>query len=89
MEKVDASVCFLCQFLGPSKWSSFDFFKAQRGEANLICGFRSMSGGPLVTHLQFADDAIILCEAKEEEVRNEKVIMLCFEVVMGLKVNFF
>lgn len=58
-------------------------------EVNLICGFRFTSSGPLVTHLQFADDAIILCEAKEEEVRNVKAIMLCFEVVMGLKVNFF
>lgn len=58
-------------------------------EANLISGFRPSLGGPLVTHLHFADDTIIFFEAKKEEIRNVKVIMHCFEVVLGLRVNFF
>lgn len=48
-------------------------------EAHLISGFRPTVEGPTITHLQFADDIIIFCNANEEEVvRNVKAIILCF-----------
>lgn len=50
-------------------------------DANLIIGFRPTMGAPSLTHLQFADDTIILYDANEDQVKNVKVIMLCFEAV--------
>lgn len=61
----------------------------RNADVNLISSFRPVIGVPSVTHLQFTDDTIILCEANEDQVKNVKTIMLCFEVVLGLKVNFF
>lgn len=58
-------------------------------EAKLISGVRVASNGPTVSHLQFADDTVIFCDANEEEVRNAKAIIWCFEAMSGLKVNFF
>lgn len=38
-------------------------------------------------HLLFADDALLFCGVEEEQLRNLWVVLLCFEVVLGLKVN--
>lgn len=40
------------------------------------------------SHLQFADDSIIFCEAEREELVHIKRILRCFEVLSGLKINF-
>ena len=45
---------------------------------NLIKGFKPSPSAPIVTHLQFADDTILFCDAKEDEVQNVKAILLCF-----------
>ena len=29
------------------------------------------------------------CEPNEDQIKNVKAILLCFEVVSGLKINFF
>ncbi|GKV30550.1 hypothetical protein SLEP1_g39351 [Rubroshorea leprosula] len=42
-----------------------------------------------VTHLQFADDSIFFCEASDENIKTIKGILRTFELVSGLKVNFF
>ena len=41
-----------------------------------------------VAHLQYADDTIILVQNVEEELINLKLILLCFEIISGLKINF-
>jgi len=41
-----------------------------------------------VNMLQYADDTMFLCEANIKKVRNLKVILHCFELASGLKVNF-
>lgn len=41
-----------------------------------------------LSHLQFADDSFLLCEAEKSEVLNLKRILRCFEVASGLKINF-
>ena len=41
-----------------------------------------------VSHLQYADDTIILVELDNACIANLKFILLCFEAVSGLKINF-
>lgn len=49
----------------------------------------SIRFSPLASHLQFADDTSIFGGADSDNFFNVKVILLCFEAVLGLKVNFF
>ena len=41
-----------------------------------------------LTHLQYADDTIILVELNEACLAHLKFILLCFEAMSGLKINF-
>ena len=41
-----------------------------------------------VSHLQFADDTILFCDSSLEEVSNFKMILRCFELMSGLRINF-
>ena len=44
-------------------------------------------GGVCVSHLLFADDTILFCDANEEQIVHVRMLLLCFEAVTGLKVN--
>lgn len=61
-------------------------FKAFHG--GLLEGFHVKNNGMMVSHLQFADDTLILCKASEEQVMYLRCVIRCFKVVSGLKVNF-
>ena len=54
----------------------------------LIEGFKVGEGEFQVSHLQFADDSLLLCEADVMEIRNVKKILRCFELISGLKINY-
>lgn len=54
----------------------------------LITGVHIAANGPFLTHLQFADDTMVFCNASRDEVLNVKNILLFFEAVSGLKINF-
>nr|XP_025636528.1 uncharacterized protein LOC112730680 [Arachis hypogaea] len=41
-----------------------------------------------LSHLQFADDTILLCPPEEATIRNYKRLLRCFEVMSGLSINF-
>ncbi|XP_057746581.1 uncharacterized protein LOC130965835 [Arachis stenosperma] len=41
-----------------------------------------------LSHLQFADDTILLCPPEEGIVRSYKRLLRCFEVMSGLSINF-
>jgi hypothetical protein len=40
-----------------------------------------------LSHLLFADATLIFCEPKVKQLHNLKCLLLCFEVVLGLKIN--
>lgn len=54
----------------------------------LIKGASIGSGNLKLSHLQFADDTILFCDAEWEEIVNVKRILRCFEIMSGLKINF-
>ena len=43
----------------------------------------------VISHLQFADDTFIFSSYSLYSMQNIKRIVLCFELVSGLKVNFY
>lgn len=58
-------------------------------EANLFHGFGIGNGNVVsLTHLQFADDTLIIGEKSWLNVRTMRVVLLLFKEVSGLKVNF-
>eukprot|EP00268_Persea_americana_P046829 TRINITY_DN48445_c0_g1_i2.p1 TRINITY_DN48445_c0_g1~~TRINITY_DN48445_c0_g1_i2.p1 ORF type:complete len:118 (-),score=12.02 TRINITY_DN48445_c0_g1_i2:125-478(-) len=57
--------------------------------ARLIKGFSPSSESHEIAHLQFTDDTILLCDAEEEQLRNIKGILLCFEAFSGFRANLF
>ena len=58
-------------------------------DANLFHGFGVGNGNDVrLTHLQFADDTLIIGEKSWLNVRSMRAVLLLFEEVSGLKVNF-
>ncbi|KAF5932830.1 hypothetical protein HYC85_029001 [Camellia sinensis] len=57
-------------------------------DKDLIKGALVGSQEVSISHIQFADDIIILCEADEEEILSIKRILRCFEIFSCLKINF-
>ena len=41
-----------------------------------------------ITHLQYADDTIILIQYDELGIANLKFLLMCFEDMSGLKINY-
>ncbi|KAK1692879.1 hypothetical protein QYE76_009576 [Lolium multiflorum] len=41
-----------------------------------------------VTHLQYADDTLILIQGSDEDIANLKFLLMCFEDMSGLKINY-
>ncbi|XP_028113957.1 uncharacterized protein LOC114312000 [Camellia sinensis] len=57
-------------------------------DLGLITGASIGPSSLRITHLQFADDTILFCEADWGEIVNIKRILRCFEVLSGLRINF-
>ncbi|XXG53084.1 hypothetical protein AAC387_Pa03g1242 [Persea americana] len=57
--------------------------------ANLIKGFCPSNDDRVISHLQIAEDTLLFYDANEFQLRNVKAILLCFQAVSGLRVNFF
>ncbi|KAL4386453.1 hypothetical protein GQ457_09G021090 [Hibiscus cannabinus] len=57
--------------------------------ASLFSGFVIGRGSNSmeITHLQFADDLIIFCDASLDQVRNIKRVLRVFELASGLQLN--
>lgn len=56
---------------------------------NLFADYKLGSQNPVVvSHLQFADDTLILCEKSWANIRAMRACLLLFEELSGLRVNF-
>ncbi|XP_023729370.1 uncharacterized protein LOC111877058 [Lactuca sativa] len=78
-------------------YSPFLFIAAMEGlsvaiKASCINGvFKGVQmphGGPMITHLWYADDALFIGEWSEQNIKNLARVLRCFHVSSGLKVNF-
>lgn len=41
-----------------------------------------------ITHLQYADDTVILIDRDDESIRNVKFLLYCFEMMSGMQINY-
>ena len=41
-----------------------------------------------LTHIQYADDTVILMDLDDKTIRNTKFLLYCFEWMSGLKINY-
>lgn len=55
---------------------------------DMLKGCRTRIYGPKVSLIQYADDSLFFLQPKEEQIRYLRGLLLIFEVVAGLKVNF-
>ncbi|XP_028093250.1 uncharacterized protein LOC114293387 [Camellia sinensis] len=69
-------------------WECLNMLFQRAKEVGLIKGVVIGTRRISVTHLQFADNTIVFCEAGEHEILNVKRILRCFEVLPGLRINF-
>ncbi|KAJ0454037.1 putative RNA-directed DNA polymerase [Helianthus annuus] len=53
----------------------------------ILKGVSLPNGGPVVSHLFYADDAVIMGEWSRENVLNVVRILRCFHICSGLKIN--
>ncbi|XP_016464777.1 putative mitochondrial protein AtMg01250 [Nicotiana tabacum] len=79
--------------------SLFLFIIAMEGLNNMIKaakvnlwvkGFEVDMNGPNsleITHLQYADDTLVFCDAEEEQLRFLRIILVLFEGISGLHIN--
>jgi hypothetical protein len=59
-------------------------------EGGFLSGFRvdNRNNSPLeISHLLFANDTLIMCDADVDQIHNLDHSLLCFEAISGLKVN--
>jgi len=60
----------------------------QAKEKRLVEGIEVGEGRVKVIMLQYADDTLFFCKASIQSVWTLKVILKCFELASGLKVNY-
>nr|KAJ0209709.1 hypothetical protein LSAT_V11C400167150 [Lactuca sativa] len=56
-------------------------------EKNLFEGIHLPRHGPVISHLQYADDVVFMGKWSEENLKNLIRILRCFELASGLKIN--
>ncbi|WMV13350.1 hypothetical protein MTR67_006735 [Solanum verrucosum] len=58
---------------------------------NRIRGFKvseEESLGVSISHLQYADDTLVFCDAESEQLKHLRVIFILFEAISGLHINW-
>ncbi|KAF5821202.1 putative RNA-directed DNA polymerase [Helianthus annuus] len=78
----------LSPFLFTIVMEALHVMMAKAVEAGIYKGVVLPNGGPTISHLFYADDALFIGECSESNLRNLSRILRCFFVSSGLKVNF-
>lgn len=78
----------LSPFLFNIATEGLNILMSRAQQIGLIKGVKIGSSGVLLSHLQFADDSILFCEAEEMELCNIKRVLRCFELISRLKINY-
>ncbi|WMV11476.1 hypothetical protein MTR67_004861 [Solanum verrucosum] len=58
---------------------------------NKIRGFKVSQGDSLgvsISHLQYADDTLVFCDAESEQLKHLRAIFIMFEAISGLHINW-
>lgn len=55
---------------------------------NLWTGIDASKNGPILTHLQFADDTLIFASPDHQSLQNIKMVLILFQLTSGLNINF-
>lgn len=61
----------------------------KKAEMRYILGFRVGSSDVIISHLQFADNTMIFCDADVRQLGYFRCLLSCFETVLGLKISLF
>jgi hypothetical protein len=74
-------------FVGVEAFSRMMIVSVKRGlMSEFSVGLRDQEE-MVVSHLLFVDDTVIFYEPNVEQIRNLRCLLLCIEVVLGLKIN--
>lgn len=75
-------------FIIAAEGLNWSFKKAINCNQGTPSGISMRNEGPIITHLQFADDTLIFCKASLEEVQVIKRLLEKFEEISELRINF-
>lgn len=78
--------CLLCYLFIVVEALHAMFVKAN--QQNIFHGFHVENSVEELSHLQIADDTLIFCEAKSNEVETPKFILRWFSLCSSLKINY-
>ncbi|XP_028085076.1 uncharacterized protein LOC114286179 [Camellia sinensis] len=57
-------------------------------EKGIIKGVKVGVKEVMISHLQFADDSMLFCEADLDQIIHIKRVLRCFEILSGMSINF-
>jgi hypothetical protein len=61
---------------------------SRASEAGIIQGVVPNLVDGVLSHLQYADDTVILLQYSTEMLRSVKLILSCYEAMSGMKINY-
>ncbi|XP_022032405.1 uncharacterized mitochondrial protein AtMg01250-like [Helianthus annuus] len=67
---------------------AFSFMMSTSTNVGLFNGFQMPNNGPLVSHLLFANDALLIGEWSKANIENMVRLLRCFHLVSGLQINY-
>ena len=88
--QLSLGICQMQKKYGVEIQVLFSSLIAKAEQGGFIRGFKIKGRGEdetQVSHLLFADDTLLFCEDDVEQLRFWKWIVICFELVSGLKIN--
>lgn len=77
----------MSSFLFVINGEAFSRMASPAENAGLIRGFGAATEAHSILHLQFAD-TLIFSDARVDHIQNVKAILICFEAVSGMRVDF-